>query len=680
MENLGSTPAIHTFSVDSTDREERILARRARLDKKQAAEKEKKKASEQAASGAASQTQDEYIQEERHQIETSFDAIDLKRRVDYQAISGVRVANCAAETLRRAVEQKRRDDLRAKAAKEKSQSEALVAQVRATWPQIIQAEVAETLQKSIEEQQAKSDEIMAGRERTIKAYKQAIKAKSDEYQKSLAKQAEDIDTLLAASHTHSKELIVALNAQLEVLEAWYEAARTKLREENEAKLEALYRQRQELEQKMVEARLEQTHDSERMLDDVYRRDAAEAATVKARLEEEVQALQQNLQALRATYMLNSEKIDYNMRLLAQREAMHTERIASGKTRINRLQDSLTSLRTRYNKVERQHKQKTAELADEYSRIVALYKDLNSKFNHFQVSDAKHLEEVWTMNRLRAQELVGKLQTADRVIHERVLGLSWAPPERDVFQDPPVLADIPGMHRTVNEATGAPKLAGQLEEHVMQLICDEAGFLIESKIDNLLSSSAEEPTAVASILKALQISERADIEKLMSFFVGVVEAPEDEQSSYDPVTLTVTRGQVVAALNAFIKEHEKTSKSLLRQRDKEERQQMLEDERVQLQQFWQRVENVIDASGYRTWKMLMQELGSYNAVLQRRLELLDETNRLRDQNAEMKAHLNQLLTDPSNGRFQLPPVEMEIPPSMPPTSSLSGGVNGISTTK
>ena len=75
--------------------------------------------------------------------------------------------------------------------------------------------------------------------------------------------------------------------------------------------------------------------------------------------------------MRATYQLNNEKLEYNFRLLHEREYDHAQQIQQQKKKINRLQDMLSTLKGKYTKLDKKYKQKTVELTEEYKRFVIL---------------------------------------------------------------------------------------------------------------------------------------------------------------------------------------------------------------------------------------------------------------------------------------------------------------------
>ena len=97
--------------------------------------------------------------------------------------------------------------------------------------------------------------------------------------------------------------------------------------------------------------------------------------------------------MRATYQLNNEKLEYNFRLLHEREYDHTQQIQQQKKKINRLQDMLSTLKGKYSKLDKKFRQKNMELTEEYKRVTEQYKDLRTKFRHFQMYDEKKYKEV-----------------------------------------------------------------------------------------------------------------------------------------------------------------------------------------------------------------------------------------------------------------------------------------------
>jgi len=56
-----------------------------------------------------------------------------------------------------------------------------------------------------------------------------------------------------------------------------------------------------------------------------------------------------------------------------------------------------------------------------------------------------------------------------------------------------------------------------------------------------------------------------------------------------------------------------------------------------------------------WKEVYKFLSKYNLILQERRDLIEDVDRLRAQNRELKMLLNQYLTSKVNGQLYVPPT-------------------------
>ena len=66
-----------------------------------------------------------------------------------------------------------------------------------------------------------------------------------------------------------------------------------------------------------------------------------------RLETDIQTLEQHLESMRAAYQLNQEKLDYNYRVLLERDAENVATITQQKRKVSKQRDLLSSLMVSY---------------------------------------------------------------------------------------------------------------------------------------------------------------------------------------------------------------------------------------------------------------------------------------------------------------------------------------------
>ena len=200
--------------------------------------------------------------------------------------------------------------------------------------------------------------------------------------------------------------------------------------------------------------------------------------------------------MRATYQLNTEKLEYNYRVLTERDMENTATLAYQKKKLAKLKDLVHNLTAKFHENDSRDKKKNEELTEEYRRITKQFKDLQAKFRHFEVSDNERFEKVWAMHEEEVQAAVEKVLDADNVLHQQLFGWDWKPPKLELIYDPEQMNannDVLEANSTQSEVEveeeeeekaskevglviDVTKLKGMLE-----LLSAEAGFLVEPKV-------------------------------------------------------------------------------------------------------------------------------------------------------------------------------------------------------
>jgi dynein regulatory complex protein 1 len=79
--------------------------------------------------------------------------------------------------------------------------------------------------------------------------------------------------------------------------------------------------------------------------------------------------------MRAAYQLNAEKLEYNYRVLRERDAENSATINHQKRQVSRQHDVLLGLKAKYAASEAKYAEENGKLTDEYKRITEQFKDL-----------------------------------------------------------------------------------------------------------------------------------------------------------------------------------------------------------------------------------------------------------------------------------------------------------------
>mmetsp|Transcript_18056 Transcript_18056/g.45712 ORF Transcript_18056/g.45712 Transcript_18056/m.45712 type:complete len:694 (-) Transcript_18056:255-2336(-) len=684
----------------SSERMERIMARRKRIqerladirtgDDEDTREKEKKR--------------EEISKGKQQIIESNRRLLRLKAKSDAD-VTSVSVSGDDRENQRRIADEQRRQELRSKLLSEAESSARQNAAVAMRWADLFSIEVPQDLHHEIEKQRTSCSSIIASKDELITEIKSELKSKDDEYVRILKKQAEDIDQMLHFMTQQFREMQRAFQEELDEIENAFLQERTELLASNKLEMDNLFEKRSQIEHNFMEATQERAEQYFKALEDLRVADAEEYNILKIRLESDIQNLEQYLEAMRATYQLNTEKLEYNYRVLVERDHENQSTINQQKRKIARQRDILSGLKDRYAETDKRFQEENQKLTDEYKRITEQFKHLQGKFRHFELSDIKTYHDIWNMKERGVAELVHEVLQADKIIHEQQLGWDWRPPADEVFVSPhdaSVLeADRAGGKGGKDGGEGGEdddsEAAEQAAKDVVQdrirdgryygalgLLTDEAGFLIDSKTRKMLDALPKDEVGkvkVESILRALGVTDGASFDALMdalsansktyskskglgdSSKSGAVPAEEKAaaagEDGEEGVLVAVHPDEAVRRLKLFIENETPNPGG-----GKGSQKQMAGASRVagvsrrvqeREKEYWARMAGVVGDKMMRVWKNLEGNLEKYHGLLEARMNDLEATDTLRVQNMELRTLLNQYLSSSINEELQVPPT-------------------------
>lgn len=496
------------------------------------------------------------------------------------------------------------------------------------WLKTKNMKIPQDLQGLLQAQKATCSAMIDEKNKLIDELQQELKAKDDQYVKHLKKQAEDVDLILERMEDQAQTLWKAYQKELNVIEESFATERQELLDAQQAEWEKAVGERSSKEKEFLEAREKRIEENERQIQHLRIRNAEEFNRVKIKLETDIQILQQQIQQMKATFQLNAEKLEYNFQVLKKRDEENTVTISLQKRRITRLQDTLNNLRGKLSKQEKTCQVELQALMEEYRKNTEQYRELQKKVKHFQLTDHRRFRDIWRMNEEKIRSLAKEVECADRIIHEQQLGLNWVPPptvetpldahggfkvtEREVSDATVYASQILSDTNIDNEPsdvevpsaipdTGVVYHPPRIVKAVLQLLCTESSFLIESKLIRLLAPLEEEERMLMkldSIFNAIGIETEEDIHQLVEHFIR--EASDEAQEG---APVLIHPNEVPAAIRTFVelcqgadKASSALSKSSLLGRDYTE---------LLSGQFWEQMTKVLPENHERVWSALLE---------------------------------------------------------------------------
>lgn len=187
-----------------------------------------------------------------------------------------------------------------------------------------------------------------------------------------------------------------------------------------------------MEDQFQKKREEDEKDYTKKLEDLRSKDANDQAEQKIKLEKEMQILEKCMEDMKAVYRLNEEKLEFNHKVLKEREKVNNNTITSLKTKERKNKDILRTVKSTFDKNSKDFQKENVKLTEDYKKFTKQFKELQNKFKRFEKSDENRFNEIWTMNEHEVRALINKIIQADRVIHMQQLGIAWEPPTDPIF--------------------------------------------------------------------------------------------------------------------------------------------------------------------------------------------------------------------------------------------------------
>ncbi|XP_013380975.2 dynein regulatory complex protein 1-like, partial [Lingula anatina] len=487
-------------------------------------------------------------------------------------------------------------------------------------------------------------------------------------------------------------------------------------------------------------------------------------------------LEQQIQLMRATFQLNQEKLEYNFQVLKKRDEENTITKSQQKRKITRLQDVMNTLRIKLAKQEKQFRDENSQLTEDYKRITEQFMELQKKSRHFITTDNKKFTDIWIMNEAEAKELVEKVCEQDRIVTEHQLGLRWDQPDLEFMDnvgpilseqtkrqqvsatqvvqevmsqtggvsDQPVADPVdrpyrpePGEEEEGSEyhhgsmlkdpatkseqgetvkSTITQKFSAHTIKKILELLCDESGFLVENKLVKLLAPLEQDEQSLMkldAIFAALGVETEDDIYRLSNFFTKFRQATERAQSGQgsrkqsvveverqdgepekegeegtqtdemaedaevaeelqkvmedgeevvtprsvkSEVTELIHPNDVYKALRVFVEEQWQPTKEKSKQPQFKIANTEDRDDADDAA-YWKKYCSILPEKTERMWDALLDGLEMYSDCLQSRAKLITETDGLRQQNAELRMLLHQYVNSKVNAELEIPPTRV-----------------------
>eukprot|EP00730_Choanoeca_flexa_P017528 TRINITY_DN8455_c0_g1_i1.p1 TRINITY_DN8455_c0_g1~~TRINITY_DN8455_c0_g1_i1.p1 ORF type:complete len:755 (+),score=242.01 TRINITY_DN8455_c0_g1_i1:85-2265(+) len=657
-------PSLVRADIDSDVQEERIQARRLRIAKRR--EDERRKAAGIAVEETVVKTNpalEPHPEQSNMRIATSHQTLDRLREQGMDRVTLVRVTADYAESKRRREEKTARTQRRQQLQDERDATMQLYERVHKMLEEAAGLHTAPELHEALLKQQEACKELIAQKDTLITDFQKQLKSKDDEYVRSLRAQTADIDTVLSYMDQEVRSLTSSYKQELEDIESTFMKERQELVTAARQEWQEAMTKRREDEIKYLEDARERVEEQEKQLEHLRVTDLDEYNIIKRKLETDIHQLQQQLQNMKATYQLNTEKLEYNYQILKKRDEENAITISQQKRKLNKLTDAFNNLLAKIAKQEALLEQENVKLTQEFTKAADHFQDLQKKARHFTALDRRQIDEVWQMNEDSNVKLAKQLLAADQAIHEQQLGVQWVRPLEVLFDSTATEQQVrsraaSAVARELMEGRDVDNLnTGHLSaetlRRALELLCEEGDFLVESQFDVLLGSlEAHERTLLRldAMFKALAINTEEDMKQLAMYFISPDQTPEvqDDTTPRSSQIKLIDRTEVTAALRRFVDSRGSAAGA-------NATLGVSPGLAARNPAFWERLANVVPLQHERCYGALRDAMEKYHDNLTRRAAAITDVDNLKQQNSELRMLLKQYMASNVNKALVVPPT-------------------------
>ncbi len=162
---------------------------------------------------------------------------------------------------------------------------------------------------------------------------------------------------------------------------------------NESALQNLFDKHASLESRFVETR-DSTEEQNAAQIEALRIDGAKSyANFKISMETDIQNILKCYEDMKALFQLNTEKLDYNLKILKEKNEESKKIEAEKKKKDNELTEQLRNLNRKYWENDDMSKKENKMLTSKYKQITQQFKELQKKVKHFEKADLDRYNEI-----------------------------------------------------------------------------------------------------------------------------------------------------------------------------------------------------------------------------------------------------------------------------------------------
>ncbi|GLV39444.1 uncharacterized protein CBL_13323 [Carabus blaptoides fortunei] len=537
MKNYEECEEIPEPSTNSSDPEERKLARRIRIQRRL----DRLKKFDTARLHHGSLTYFEYNNPFLvKQLRQTKELLSLLAHEGNEVITNVRVGSDAREVARRDNELVRRENLLEKLHNEAAEADEMFIAINKKWAKVYNYKDPLDLHDNLIIIKEKCDELIKQKDDIISMLKKEINADEMKFLADQEIQTDNITTLIKRINLQLSLMHDAQWNELDMTDFALGHERLVTIEKNNVKWEKSYNRLMKLDEEHVKDGIATIDDYLKEMSELRLDHGDRCRKLKITMENECEILQRELEKLKRICALDEVKLYFNYYNIRKRENEHFVVYTKYIFDSFDLQQAVLSIRNEIRDYRISSEEAMASLVIDTYNLRNLLLTMEKKGDHFILLGEQRFHKVWKLNVKRCTAILSKVLRMDEVLHEHVLGLRWKPPLKKIrltieslpsFKEAQKVLDLiykPDIVDKLAEKAGQEvKIPDKLIKLIFEKICYGSGFLIEQKLKPVLPTLSEPHqnlVKMENVLEALGVHSDEELKVMIQFFVPYLRCP------------------------------------------------------------------------------------------------------------------------------------------------------------
>eukprot|EP00592_Proboscia_alata_P013467 CAMPEP_0194387974 /NCGR_PEP_ID=MMETSP0174-20130528/95557_1 /TAXON_ID=216777 /ORGANISM="Proboscia alata, Strain PI-D3" /LENGTH=531 /DNA_ID=CAMNT_0039178733 /DNA_START=35 /DNA_END=1630 /DNA_ORIENTATION=- len=384
--------------------------------------------------------------ESSQQIKESLALLDREKCRAITKVTQTRVQSDFRESSRRIDEESKRAERRGIVEESQSDNSPKRLKTESKWNALLlDNKTPLGLQNDIEKQKCECISLVKEKNSVISLLEDFLRQKDETYVKALSLYSNDIDKIRSLMKNQIKDIQGSYTTELNAIEKSFYNDREEAIGNQRKEICNLLEKSDNLETKRIQLDQDRDNNFQRDIAKLQEEGSEEHKTLKITLETDINKLEHELEEIRAKYHLNTDKLDYNFRILSERDGENIETAKRQKKRILKTKDELNCAIEDHHQCVSKEERKIKHLKEDTTRILRQFDDMQTKFQHFEIADKKKYKAIHKMHEEEIDELVERLQQVRCSIEKRLIGKcedsTSTSEEHTGFQTPPSLQEL-----------------------------------------------------------------------------------------------------------------------------------------------------------------------------------------------------------------------------------------------